>query len=433
MRKFDDLVEDFSRRPVPLTHTVSGARIALIMVGISIALPGFLAGAQIGQTVGFQQSMTAFFAAGVILAAVGVMTSVVASRARLSTYMLVQLPFGTKGAKVVNFFLASTLFGWFGVNASLFGDAMIATLQTMGWWSAPAAVYVVIGSALMVATTIFGFKALDKLSLFAVPLLFIILVGILSISLGRTDLDDLLAAGDRAMPLGLTISAVAGGNMVAVTTLPDLTRYLANGRQAVTAMFYAYVLGMPIILLSVAVPSLVSGESDLMKIILGLGLGLPALLVLIFSTWTSNAANLYSSGLSLAAVFTGIHRWKLTVMGGAFGIGIAVAGIVEAFVPFLIALSVVIPPIAGIYVTYFFLAKGAYNLDDLENAPAVGYPAFAAWMTGSGVAFLAVKEVITITGIPALDSIFVAAGIYWLLQRLLSSAPLKPAPGDKLL
>jgi len=228
MNKFDELVEDYSKKPVPDTRTVSGIRVALVIIGISIALPAFVAGIQIGSAVGLTHAIIAFFAGGLILTILGVLTSVVGARARLTTYMLVQFSFGPQGARLVNFILAATMFGWFGVNASLFGKATATTMEAIYGYGGLEDLYVAIGGALMVVTTIFGFRALDKLSLFAVPVLLAILVGIMALSVTGTDPATLFATARGDMTLGLAISATAGGMMAGVVTMPDLARYLAG-------------------------------------------------------------------------------------------------------------------------------------------------------------------------------------------------------------
>ncbi len=418
MEKLEALVEDFSRAPVPDQATVSGTRVALIIIGISIALPGFLMGAQIGTALGLEKAGIAFAAGGLILAFVASLTALVGAEARLSTYMLVQFAFGVRGARVVNTVFAATMFGWFGVNAALFGDAMVTTMtelyQATGGWSA----YVAIGSALMVLTTIFGFKALDRLSLLAVPLLVIILVVIMSVAIMQATPEVLFGEPPQTMSLGLAISAVAGGSMVGAASIPDLTRYISSRKSAVGSMFVSYGIGAPVILLSAAIPSLVTGEADLMKIFLGLGLGLPALFVLIFSTWTSNAANLYSSGLSLAATFRLIKPWKLTLIAGVLGTGVALSGIIEVFIPFLITLGVFMPPVAAIYVTDFYLiARRRYDVEILAKGPPIRWSAFAAWGMGSVTGLVTANTSLTLTTIPSVDS-FMAAGLcYVALMR----------------
>ncbi|RMF10066.1 MAG: cytosine permease [Alphaproteobacteria bacterium] len=428
MNKFDELVEDYSKKPVPDTRTVSGIRVALVIIGISIALPAFVAGIQIGSAVGLTHAIIAFFAGGLILTILGVLTSVVGARARLTTYMLVQFSFGPQGARLVNFILAATMFGWFGVNASLFGKATATTMEAIYGYGGLEDLYVAIGGALMVVTTIFGFRALDKLSLFAVPVLLAILVGIMALSVTGTDPATLFATARGDMTLGLAISATAGGMMAGVVTMPDLARYLAGKAQAVIAMVLAFALGGPTILLTAAVPSLATGQSDLLLILLSLGFGVPALFLLIFATWTSNAANVYSSGLSLAATFPGVHRWKLTVAAGAAGTLLAIAGIMDHFVPFLVGLGVTIPPVAGIYVAHFyFVAHQRYDLAILSTLPPVRWRAFVGWAAGVAVGCLGAYGGVTLTTIPALDSLLVSGALYLFLQGLFPHR----WPGDK--
>ena len=274
MGKLNDLVADHSTKPVPDHEKCGGFRLALIIIGVSIALPAFVSGAQLGQQIGIKNSMIAFFIGGLILTVVGSFTGIVAAKSRLTTYMLVKFSFGPTGAHIVNFVLAATMFGWFGVNASLFGEAVLAAFRDLGWTeSSDTGVYVMVGSALMVMTTVFGFKAIDKLSLIAVPILIVILVTIMWKSAQAATVDEILAAGSRDMPLGLAISAVAGSNMVMVAALPDIARYLSKSHQAIVAVFIAYVIGEPLILLCSAIPSLVTGDPDLMNIVFALGLG----------------------------------------------------------------------------------------------------------------------------------------------------------------
>ena len=424
MSKFNELVLDHSTKPVPPGEGVGGFRLALIIIGVSIALPAFVSGAQLGQEVGIKTAVIAFVVGGLILTVIGCFTAIVASRSRLTTYMLVQFSFGRKGAHVVNFVLAATMFGWFGVNASLFGDAVSAAFQSMKFTSSDnTSLYIVIGSILMTATTIFGFKAIDKLSLIAVPVLIVILVAILSQSVQQTNIEEIMLAGERNMSLGLTISAIAGSNMVMVATMPDIARYLTKRSQAIWAMFVAYVIGEPIILLSSAVPSLVTGDPDLMSIIFALGLGAWALVVMVFATWTSNAANLYGSGLSLAAIFKGVRRWKLTALSGVFGTMLALGGIVDVFIPFLLVLGATIPPIAGIYVTHFYaFGNETYDTESLNSDPPVRYNASFAWGLGIGIGILGSTGHFSLTTVPAIDAILVSAASYWLLGFLAQTA-----------
>ena len=56
MSALDELLEDHSRDAVPQEKTVSGLRIGMILTGITITVPAFLVGIELGQGMGFLQS-----------------------------------------------------------------------------------------------------------------------------------------------------------------------------------------------------------------------------------------------------------------------------------------------------------------------------------------------------------------------------------------
>ena len=72
-------------------------------------------------------------------------------------------------------------------------------------------------------------------------------------------------------------------------------------------------------MLAAAIPVLATGEIDIMRLIVGFGLGVPALLVLILSTWTINSANLYSASLSLTATFPQRRAMEVHARCGCVG------------------------------------------------------------------------------------------------------------------
>lgn len=118
---------------------------------------------------------------------------------------------------------------------------------------------------------------------------------------------------------------------------------------------------------------------------------------LLLATWTTNANNLYSSSLILAAI----------------------AGIANNFISFLLMLGVVMPPIAAIYVSdYFVLRRGTYEASLLTSNAAVNWKAFFAWAAASSVGFAGTYGELTLSSIPAVDSMVLASLIYAGLTRL---------------
>lgn len=402
--------EQFANAPVPESETVEGWRVAMILTGFAISLPSFLSSAQISSALGMRDAFLVSLLAGLLLCAMGSLTAVVSVRTRLTTYLLVQHSFGRSGAALVNIAIAFVHFGWFGVNAAFFGNAMVAGTQEVLGVSGPFAAFVVIGGLLMAITTIYGFRALDRLALIAVPILALILgvVVVMAVhSYGIVSAPD--PAPPEPMSFGIALSALIGGNMLTVAAMPDLTRYIRSAKQSVLGMVLSFPVAIPLLTLAAAIPVLATGEIDIMRLIIGFGLGVPALLVLILSTWTINSANLYSASLSLTATFPSVAQWKFTLVAGALGALLAVAGILDAFVSFLLLLGAIIPPIAAIYVIDAFRSNST-------SAP-VHWPAVVTWAVSAGIALLANAGYFTLTTVPALDATLVASMIYGVWSR----------------
>ena len=106
-----DITSNYSHDSVPDDQTVSGIRIALVIIGIAITLPAFLLGAKIIVALGFIRGSLAIVAGGLIIAAVGMLTMTVGATSRLSTYLIIQFPFGRTGGRWVSLFLSITLLG----------------------------------------------------------------------------------------------------------------------------------------------------------------------------------------------------------------------------------------------------------------------------------------------------------------------------------
>lgn len=419
MSKLDELTADFARAPVPDGRTTNGWRIAIIIIGVAITIPAFLVGAQIGNSVSITSASIVFFAAAAIVSVVGSFAGVVAAKTNLSTAMIIQFSFGTRGAYAVNTVIAVSLLGWFGVTTEVFADAIQASSADLFGTQLSREFYIVSGGLIMTLTAAIGFKALDSLSLIAVPVLLIFMLIVLLRTIdGMSGSFDADRQSTGALGIGTAISAAVGGFMVGVTMLPDMCRYAKSSGHAVIASVFGFGVGYPLVLFLAAVPAIATGNDDFVITVLGLGLGMVATIVVAFATWTSNANNLYSNSLALSAMLPSVPKWALALVSGALGTALGAIGIIEYFIEFLILLSTLIPPIAGIYISDFFLVKRQqYDVAAIDALPVISLPAFVAWTAGFVVALTTARNLMFITGIPGLDAIVVASITYWFLSK----------------
>jgi len=407
-----------ARTPVADEETVSGWQVGIVIVGISITLPLLYSAGELARGIGLRKAIVAVVAGALILSLMSVPAAVVGARTRLSSYMIVEHTFGFAGAKFVNFWFGLFLLGWYAVTAELFGRTLFLaaaelTALTMPEWS-----YTVISSAIVTITTIYGFKAIDRLALVAVPFLLLALIAVVVMSLQQTSFTDLLLIEGAGIDMPTAISAVVGAAIVGVVLMPDLTRYTRNTRDCITASFVgqgggimaAYILGM--------IPVLAWNELEPMTYMLVMGFGAFALAVLVFATWTTNVVNLYSTALAArASVPLGNYR-SVVVVSGIVGTIAALGGIADHLIDFLITLGLLVPPIAGVYLCDFFiLGRTDFSAERLEHRPAIRTNAVIAGI-GSGLAatWMYYSE-LSLTSIGSLDSLLISIAVYLALEK----------------
>ena len=409
-----------SRTPVDSSEAVSGFQIGVVLIGISITLPLLYSAGELALGIGLPRAIIAALIGALVLSLMSIPAAIVGVRTRLSSYMIIEHTFGYAGAKFVNFWFGIFLLGWYAVTAELFGRTLYLAAGELISVGIPEWAYTVLSSALVTLTTIYGFRAIDRLALVAVPLLLLALLGVVVLSLRETGFAALLAvpgAGEIDMPTA--ISAVIGAAIVGVVLTPDLTRYARNVRDCVTASFLGQGGGMSIVYIAGMIPVLVWGELEPMTYMFIIGFGGIALAVLVFATWTTNVINLYSTALaSRASVPLGNYRSVVVIMG-IVGTIVAVVGISENLIDFLVVMGLLVPPIAGVYLADFFVFKRTdFSPERLARRPAIrvnavvvglGTGVFATWMYYSDR---------SLTSIGALDSLLMSMVFYIVLQKL---------------
>lgn len=410
---------DFSINPVSKSATVSGLRLAKFITGIVISIPLLVTAAQIGSTAGLTVSLGAFVAGGAILAVIGSCAAIVGSKTKLTTYLIMQFPFGVQGAKLVNAVIGVTIFGWYSVTAGVFGRAThAAVVQVFGSAGGlDETAFVLLGSALMISVTVFGFRALDRVATVAVPALVLFLAYLVFASVGEADVVSVLANPEGSMSFGMATSAVVASFIVGVVVFPDFLRFAHDARHSIAAAVLSMGVALPLIYLAAAVPSVATGQRDVVVLLMQMGLGLPALLLLIFATITTNTVNLYSASLVLASIVRRAPLWILTLVCGLAATLVAVSGGTDTLESFLLLLSVLVPPIAGIYLADFFvIEKQRFDVGSLALRPKVNYAAFVAWIAGTAVGYVGTTDALLLSRIPAVDSLLVSSAVHTALQ-----------------
>lgn len=416
--KFDELVEDYAVTPVPEALSTNGLKVGLINSTLCLTLPSMVVGAELSMALGFKLAISACLIASAMLVLLGTLTGQVGSNTKVSTYVILRFPFGNIGASLISLVFAFSMFGWFGINIALFGQAGAGLVKELGATLSPNG-GMIIGGLLITVTGIFGFKALDILSLLLVPVLGAVVVLLYLRALEQYSVSELMAipAQDNILDLGAGISMLVGGMITICTAQPDLTRYTRTLADSFWAVFLPFSLAQPFVIIGVGLGAIAYQDSDVIGLLLKFGLGLWAFLMIISSSWIGNAINLYGCSLSLATVIRGIAKWKLVVVTGIAGTIAGLLGIMDHIAGFLVLLSVIVSPVAGIYILdFFWFNRGHYAIDQIYKLPDYRWRGLLALLIGVAVGFITMQEILQITTLPSLDALLSAMLVYGLLS-----------------
>ena len=411
--------EEFATEPVPYEHTVGWVRVGLISAMVAFSLPTFVTGAEIFLAAENARALPSILIGCGLLTVIASISGSIGTRTHLSSYMLARVAFGTKGAALVNIAFAISLLGWFGVNIDLFSGAILRLLRdTMDIAADPWIVELFAGAA-MTITTIYGFRAINVLSTILVPVMMVVTALLFSNALDIRSFAETLAVQQASeISFGDAISSVVGGVIIGAVILPDITRFIRHWRGAVYTALLSYLVVQSIVMIAGGLAADAFESVDLLDVMILMGLGWAAFAVIIAGSWVLNSLNLYSTTLSVEATFPKMENRLSIVALGTLGTIAAFLNILDHFLSFLFYLAIVFVPVAGVIAVDYFLARRSAYHEKLRAAErSVSWIALISWAAGAIVALLGSESIIRLSGIAALDAMFVSALAYAILSR----------------
>lgn len=403
---------DYATTRVPLEARKGTFEVSMVAAGFCIAMSGLFTGASMAAGLTFSQAIIAAVAGNTILSFFGGFIGAAGAREGLSSSRLSRFSFGTEGFKIVSLVLALTMFGWFSVQVGFFGNTMNAMFPNGGFLTeVPIAAFW--GGILMLLTAYYGFKGLSALSIVAVPLIIITAsIGVYMAANGVggfSKLFDMIPVGSVTIAQGIVM--VVGSFAAGASAQADITRYAKDEKAAWISTLIGYMVANSFIILAGYLTTLATGEGDLPRAMLTIGLGFPALLVLVLAQWTTNDNNLYTSSLGLSNIFT-FKKSKIVLIIGVLGSFLGALGIANYFVSWLSILGIGVPPMAGIILAdYFIVNKGKYDLENDTHLKKWNLNALIAWLVAGLVGYL------INWGIASLNSLIVAMVLYVILMK----------------
>jgi cytosine permease len=411
---------EFATEPVPDSHTVSWYRVAFVAAMVAFSLPTFLTGVEVAIATSPWHAFEMLVVGSIILTVIGSITAAIGASTRLNSYMLNRVAFGDRGAALVNLAFALSLLGWFGVNIDLFSGTVQRLAVDVFDYSLPSWPIELFAGVVMTITTVFGFKAINFLSILLVPVLMVVTAQLVAGSLEVSPLNELMAlpsGGD--LSFGDGVSAVVGAVIIGAVILPDVTRFIGHWSGGVYVVLVSYLVIELIVTCAGGLAAIALGDADLLNIMITLGIGWSAFAIVIFGSWVLNSLNLYSATLSVESTVPDLPNVLLIIALGSLGTIAAFFNILDYFLTFLFYLAIVFVPVAGVIaVDYLVLRRSAYHEQRIELQQDFRPEAVISWAVGACIALAGSLGWISFTSIAAIDAMLASAATYFLLTKI---------------
>ncbi|WP_234497461.1 cytosine permease [Vibrio maritimus] len=412
-------IDDFELEPVPEKAKRSWYVISLIWLAIGIDISGLFLGAFLSTGLTIHDALFATFAGSAILAVLAMLCANIGFQSGVSTPLMSSSVFGRHGGKVLGAINGISLVGWFAFQADFFAYILVDALAQYDIVVSHFAALVG-GGVLMMITAIYGVRALGKLSAYSVPLMVTLITVGLFMAAGAQ------SAGDKViespLSMGEAISYVMSIWILAAVAAPDIARYAKTRKDAILGAGFGFLFGNSATIVVALLLTQMTGSDDLVNVFFGIGLGMAAIIVLVFAQWTTNSSNLVSGALGMSVVLPNVPRPILVIMMTILGLAIAQLGMIDMFTAFLTLLGVTIAPSAGVYLAqYYFLDKSALEFERIQSAPNWMLKGLVAWAFGSAVSACTAGEffnLFSLTSISAIDGILASFVAYIVLVKL---------------
>ena len=320
-------------------------------------------------------------------------------------------PLGTNLASIA---LVVSLIGWFAVNAELGAIAMDAVTRSVFGFSSPKLMILFLGLTNAVVSII-GIESIKWLSRLSVPLMLAVMIWLTVALLTEyrfVHLIDYEPTGDISVSTGINwmVSAVIVGIFIAA----DYARHARSRGDNWVGVMFGIVPAAVFLTGLGALSALATGDWNPVNGIEALGLGAPALFIIVFSTWTNNDISLYSGGLALTNIVPKLDRWQNTLILSLAGTGIAMLRITEHFTTFLELLGVIFGPLVGIMLAdYYLIHKCRLDVKVYPNRN-INLISWSVAIVGTLVALFTPEYLIA-----SVVAMLASAVLYWLLIRTL--------------
>lgn len=381
---------------------------SVVLLGFTFFTATMWAGGNIGTSFSFDELLWVIVVGNLLLGCYASILAYIACKSGLNSVLMGRFCFGEVGSKLSDVLLGFTQIGWYAWGTATIAIVLVKTAGLPSWTEKPLMIFFGIAFCL---TAMIGYRGLDWLSRFAVPVMLIFILASLYTGLsdagGISGLIGLESNGDMTFAAAITViigTFVSGG-----TQATNWSRFAKSPAVAVISTMLAFFIGNGLMVITGAFGALVYQQADIVDILLAQGFMVLAVLMLFLNIWTTQDNTIYNFSVAGCNLVRTRYRRVVTLIGAMLGTALAVLGMYNMLIPFLVLLGTFIPPFGGVIMADFWMRyRGKYPVISEVSLPNFNWVGLGAYGLGSmGALFSPV--------LPPLVGIIIAALAYAIL------------------
>lgn len=351
--------EGYSIEPVK-KRTFGFLDIFAIWLGAGISIAEFWAGALLTPALPFINAILVIIIGHIIGNLVMGAIAIEGQKTGVPTMVLSRGALGIKGSLLPSILNYLQLIGWTAIMLIVGAKAMEVVFK--GYYHA----WIVF---LGIIVTLWAFVSPNiwkKLERIAAILLLSLSIWLTYVTLKKFSIYELFqykATGEIGIMLALDL--VIAMPLSWAPLIADYSRFCKRKSHAFYATFIGYFISSSLFYFIGSLTNAAVGEADPISIIAAYGIGIPAMLIIIFSTTTTTFLDVYSAAISFKNILPRANVRKQIVLVGILGIALAILFPMERYESFLLLIGGAFVSLTAIMLVDYFLIRKGYDASEL--------------------------------------------------------------------
>ncbi|RAU48029.1 MULTISPECIES: cytosine permease [unclassified Pseudomonas] len=376
----------------PLSEAPPSARkgllsISMVLFSFTFFTGTMFAGGKLGMAFSFTDMLWIATIGNTLLAIYAAALAFIASRSGLNTVLMGRFCFGEAGSRLSDFLLGFAELGWYAWGTATVAIVLVKMLGLAEGLTLPLMILFGFGFSI---TAIVGYKGLDILSRLSVPLMFILLI--ISMYIATHDIGGFKGLSavipHETMTFSAAVTMVFGTFASGATQATNWTRLSRTGRVAIIASVVSFLLGNGLMVVAGAWCAVVYQQADIVEVMMLQGLSFAAVVMLCLNLWTIQGPTIYNVAAAACHLVRSERRRTMTLIAAGVGVILAIGGMYEMLIPFLVLLGSIIPPVGGVIMAdFWYRHRGSYPLLANATLPRYNAKGLIAYAVGAIVAY----------------------------------------------